>query len=175
MAKLRSFGLIAGLFFSGAVLLVGPAVIGQAPAFGQGSAAVHYPGHSLIAEYVPWGVDEYELFGLTKADIAKSFKDTLGFEEPESRIYFVGYNSPGLGRPGFVVTFADGKIATVKRLFIDGGGCHIVGPVLKSKKEALNFTIAGVSKLTNRSAKDEARLTMLKKKLAEIDGAKSNK
>lgn len=129
----------------------------------------HSPLHSLDAAYVPWGVDEDQLIGLSKADIANKFKDTLGFDEVESRVFFVDYNRPGYGRPGFTVTFADGKIVAVKRLFIDGGGCHIVGPVFKTKKEALNFVIEGLSKLTNRNPKDEARLKEARKRLSALD------
>ena len=119
---------------------------------------------------MPWGVDEDELIGLTKADIANKYKDTLGFDAVESRVFFVDYNRPKFGRPGFTVTFADGKIVAIKRLFIDGGGCHIVGPVFKTKKEALNFVIEGLSKLTNRSPKDEARLKDARKRLIALDG-----
>ncbi len=57
----------------------------------------------------------------------------------------------------------------IKRLFIDGGGCHIVGPVFKTKKEALNFVIEGLSKLTNRNAKDEARLKEARKRQIALD------
>jgi hypothetical protein len=131
-------------------------------------ASAHSPLHSLDAAYVPWGVDEYELIGLTKADIAKKYKDTLGFDEVESRVYFLDYNRPGFGRPGFSVTFADGKIVVIKRLFIDGGGCRIVGPVFKTKKEALNFVIEGLSKLKNRNSKDESRLKEARTRLAEL-------
>ncbi len=128
-----------------------------------------HPLHSLDAAYVPWGVDEDELFGLAKADIAKKYKSTLGFDEKESRVFFVDYNRSGFGRPGFIVTFSDGKIATVKRLFIDGAGCYIVGPVFKTKKEALLFIIDGLSKTTNRSPSDEAMLQGARKRLASLD------
>ena len=130
----------------------------------------HSPLHSLDATYVPWGVDEDELIGLTKADIANKYKDTLGFDAVESRVFFVDYNRPKFGRPGFTVTFAGGRIVGIRRLFIDGGGCHIVGPVFKTKKEALNFVIEGLSKLTNRSPKDEARLKDARKRLIALDG-----
>jgi hypothetical protein len=135
------------------------------------SVCAHSPLHSLDAAYVPWGVDEDELIGLTKADIASKYKDALGFDAVESRIFFVDYNRPKFGRPGFIVTFADGKIVAIKRLFIDGGGCHIVGPVFKTKKEALNFVIEGLSKLTNRNPKDEARLKEARKRLTALDNA----
>lgn len=128
----------------------------------------HSPLHSLDAAYVPWGVDEDELIGLTKADIARKYKDTLGFDEVESRVFFLDYNRPGFGRPGFSVTFADSKIAAIHRLFIDGGGCRIVGPIFKTKKEALNFVIEGLSKLKNRNSKDESRLKEAGKRLAQL-------
>jgi hypothetical protein len=134
----------------------------------------HSPLHSLDASYVPWGVDEDELIGLTKADIATKFKDILGFDQVESRVFFVDFNRPGFGRPGFTVTFADGKIVAIKRLFIDGGGCHIVGPTFKTKKEALNFVIEGLSKQTNRKPKDEARLKEAGKRLAALDSQAKN-
>lgn len=130
-----------------------------------------HPLHSLDAAYVPWGVDEDELFGLTKADIAKKYKGTLGFDESESRVFFVDYNRSGFGRPGFIVTFSDGKIVTVKRLFIDGAGCYIVGPVFKTKKEALLFIVDGLSKDTNRSPADDARLKEARRKLSSLSGA----
>ncbi len=136
--------------------------------------SAHSPLHSLDAAYVPWGVDEDELIGLSKADIATKFKDTLGFDQVESRVYFVDFNRPGFGRPGFTVTFADGKIIAIKRLFIDGGGCHIVGPTFKTKKEALNFVIEGLSKQTNRNPKDEARLKEARKRLASLDNSAKN-
>ncbi|CAN5218010.1 hypothetical protein BH11CYA1_BH11CYA1_46780 [soil metagenome] len=131
--------------------------------------SAHSPLHSLIADYVPWGVDEDELIGLTKAEIANKFKDTLGFDQVESRVFFVDYNRPGFGRPGFVVTFADGKIVAIKRLFIDGGGCRIVGPIFKTKKDALNFVIGSLSKQAERSPKDEGRLKDARKRLASLD------
>jgi hypothetical protein len=130
-----------------------------------------HPLHSLDASYVPWGVDEDELFGLTKADIAKKYKDNLGFDEKESRVFFVDHNRSGFGRPGFIVTFSDGKIATVKRLFIDGAGCYIVGPICKTKKEALQFIVDGLSKDTNRSPADDARLKEARRKLSSLSGA----
>ena len=132
----------------------------------------HSPLHSLKAEYVPWGVDEDQLIGLTKADISKKFKDTLGFDEVESRVFFVDYNRPGFGRPGFIVTFVDGKIAVIRRLFIDGGGCRIVGPIFKTKKEALLFVIECLAKITDRSPKDEARLKDARKRLAALDSSR---
>lgn len=138
------------------------------------SVLAHSPLHSLDAAYVPWGVDEDELIGLSKADIATKFKDTLGFDQVESRVFFVDFNRPGFGRPGFTVTFADGKIIAIKRLFIDGGGCHIVGPTFRTKKEALNFVIEGLSKQANRNPKDDARLKEARKRLAALDSPAKN-
>lgn len=132
-------------------------------------ALAHSPLHSLDAAYVPWGVDDDELIGLTKADLATKYKDVLGFDQVESRVFFVDYNRPGFGRPGFTVSFADGKIVAINRLFIDGGGCHIVGPIFKTKKDALNFVIEGLSKSANHNPKDEARLKQARKRLAALD------
>lgn len=159
MVTTRLFGLSVSLVI---------ATSGCAPSY----VYAHSPLHSLDATYVPWGVDEDELIGLTKADLASRYKDTLGFDAVESRVFFVDYNRPNFGRPGFIVTFADGKIVAIKRLFIDGGGCHIVGPVFKTKKEALNFVIEGLSKQTNRSPKDEARLKEARKRLTALNSAR---
>mgnify|MGYP000184423421 CR=1 FL=1 len=132
-------------------------------------AIAHSPLHSLDAAYVPWGVDDDELIGLTKADLATKYKDVLGFDPVESRVFFVDYNRPGFGRPGFTVSFADGKIVAINRLFIDGGGCHIVGPIFKTKRDALNFVIEGLSKQANHNPKDQARLKEARKRLAALD------
>ena len=51
---------------------------------GLSMASAH---NHLETGYVPWGVDEYELFGLSKLELAKKFKDKLHFnnDKPYSR------------------------------------------------------------------------------------------
>ena len=122
-------------------------------------------GHShLEADYVPWGVDEYELFGLTKSDLCKNFKGKLDFDEQFTHAHLSGY--PG---PQFLLTFAGDRVSIVRRMFIDGGGCHIMGPILKSKKEALIFSIDGLSKLPHGGDKaDRERLACARRLLGDI-------
>ena len=118
------------------------------------------------ATYVPWGIDEYELFGLTRAEILQKYKGQLGFDKETGRVFFGDRNSTGYGRPQFELTYAHDRVVGVKRLFIDGAGCLIWGPGLNSKKDALNFSINGLMQ-TNRDAKDEARLKEARRQLAE--------
>lgn len=126
--------------------------LGTVPAF----AAEHI--HSLVAKYVSWGVDEYELYGLNRDDIAKRYKGVLELDPGDDIVHFAGLRKPCLGQPSFVVTFVDGRIAKVKRLFIDGAGCKIWGPLLPSKRDALKFSVDGLKEMEARSPKDEARL-----------------
>jgi hypothetical protein len=130
---------------------------------------------SLQANYIPWGVDEYELIGLTKGELSKKFKNTLEFDESSSKLFFVEHNRRGYGRPQFVLTFANDKVVSAKRLFIDGAGCNLWGPNLTSKNEALNFSIEGLSKMSNRDAADEKKLKDAQQRLAEIEKNHSDK
>jgi len=98
--------------------------------------------HDLHARYVSWGVDEYELFGLTKGELKKSFKNTVFFNEDFTNGRLCREGDYG---PQFILTFENGHVSSVQRMFIDGGGCHIMGPILESKKEALQFSIEGLS------------------------------
>jgi hypothetical protein len=138
------------------------ALILQLPAF----------AHSLQANYIPWGVDEYEFFGLTTPELAKDFKGKMEFEQYYTRAYFPGYRHAGFGQPQFELTFDKGKVVRVRRLLVDGAGCNIEGPNLSSKKEALLFSVDGLTKLANRDRNDDARLKAAKQMLAEIDNAK---
>lgn len=96
------------------------------------------------AHYVPWGVDEYELFALTPRDLSTRFKDKLRFEDNCTHAFIWENNNRG---PQFLITFRDGRVSSVQRLFIDGGGCNILGPNLQSKQEALRFSIDGLTAL----------------------------
>src|ERR1700722_18203961 len=74
----------------------------------------------LKAEYVPWGVDEYELFGLSKSELAKDFKNTFHFNKEFTQAYLI---SETYG-PRFLLIYDHDHIASVQRMFIDGCGCH---------------------------------------------------
>jgi len=117
----------------------------------------------LKAEYVPWGIDEYELFGLTKNQLAKDFKNKLHFNKEFSEGYLTRLDYG----PRFLFTYNNNQVSSIQRMFIDGYGCHIMGPILNSKKEALKFSIDGLSALPNGGDKeDHLRLISAKKLLA---------
>ena len=107
--------------------------------------------HDLHARYVSWGIDEYELFGLTKDQLKKDFKNKLFFNGDFSDAHFCPDGDAG---PQFLLKFENDHVSQVQRMFIDGGGCHIMGPILESKKEALQFSIDGLS--SNPYGCDEA-------------------
>ncbi len=115
--------------------------------------------------YVSWGVDEYELFGLTESELTQKFKGTLRYDKTDSHAYF---NEGGIGGPQFILTFIDKRVGKVQRLFIDGAGCHIKGPVISSRKEALEFSIDGLSKMPSRAKDDEQRLKEAKELLRKL-------
>jgi hypothetical protein len=116
--------------------------------------------------YVPWGIDEYELFNLSKTELAKRFDGQLKFDDALTRASF----SSRHGGPQFILTYKDGKVSGVSRMFIDGAGCHIKGPQLNSKKEALKFSIDGLSELNDNDPKSKKRLESAKLLLKELDG-----
>ncbi len=125
----------------------------------------------LKADYVPWGIDEYELLGLTKTQLSKDFKNKLHFNKEFTDAYLT---SESYG-PRFLLTYEQGHVASMQRMFIDGCGCHIMGPVLNSKVEALEFSIKGLSKLPGGGDKqDHARLISAKKLLLNA-GTSSSK
>src|SRR5271170_8120823 len=130
--------------------------------------AISQDHHTAV--YVPWGVDEYELFGLTGDELSKKFAKTLRFEENHRHAYFcTGRSSDG---PQFILHFNNGRVSRVQRMFIDGGGCHIIGPELQTKKEALKFSTEGLSDLgTSASKEDTERLQQASKMLKDLESA----
>lgn len=129
----------------------------------QPSAIAQYCHHHT--GYVSWGVDEYELFGLTEAELTQKFKGTLRYDKTDSHAYF---NKGSNGGPQFILTFIDKRVSKVRRLFIDGAGCHIKGPIISSKKEALEFSIDGLTKMPARAKDDEQRLKEAKELLRKL-------
>jgi hypothetical protein len=118
------------------------------------------------AKYVPWGVDEYELLALTPAELSSKFKGKLSFEEDYTHAYM--WSGGGAG-PQFLLELKDGRVASVQRLFIDGGGCHILGPKLISQREALEFSLNGLSKL--QASEDQVSLRKAQELLKKLDQA----
>lgn len=121
--------------------------------------------HSLVTGYVPWGVDEYQLFGLTKIELKKKFGEKLTFDFPCNQAWM---NSDHFG-PQFFFTYTDGKVSSVSRMFIDGGGCHIQGPLLRSKVDALKFSIDGLAKLNDNDPKTKKQLEAARAELRAIE------
>jgi hypothetical protein len=97
--------------------------------------------------------------GLTAPQLAKDFNGKMEFEQDFTKALFE-------------LTFDKGKVVRVRRLLVDGAGCNIEGPSLSSKKEALLFSVDGLTKLANRDRNDDARLKAAKQMLAEIDAPK---
>lgn len=119
-------------------------------------------------QYVSWGVDEYELFGLSKEELDAKYKESMRFTPNYSKAVmsdaknecktFVG--------PTFRLTYnADGKVVAVQRCF-EACGKDFVGPQLNSKKEALQFAIQGLANTKN--AKDQEKLKSAKAELAKL-------
>lgn len=118
------------------------------------------------ARYVPWGVDEYELFSLTPSELSNRFKGKLRFEDGCSHAYIWDGSNRG---PQFLIGFQGGRVSSVQRLFIDGGGCNILGPKLMSKEEALKFSIDGLSELPGGGDQgDHKRLVAAQKLLQDL-------
>lgn len=124
----------------------------------------HFSSDHFKTGYVPWGIDEFELFGLTKKNLDENFKGKMHFRvEDSSAVWNDGRSAHyhlGFGE--------DDKVASVQRVFIDGGGCEIKGPLLKSKKEALDFSVDGLSKLGKLDQGDQAKLERAKALLKDL-------
>src|SRR6516164_6621706 len=111
------------------------------------------PPEHFKAKYVPWGVDEYELFGLASNELSARFKGKLRFEENYTHAYMRASNDG----PQFLINITGGRVSGVQRMFIDGEGCHILGPQLPSKEAALEFSIDGLSKLNQSADKEDLK------------------
>jgi hypothetical protein len=121
--------------------------------------------------YVPWGIDEFELFSLTRDELQQKFKDELRFKNDYAEAVMAGGDGPGFGQPHFQLSFdkdKTAKVTAVQRVFVDGAGCDIKGPLLTSKVEALKFSIDGLSKCTNLNEKEAEKLATAKELLANI-------
>lgn len=119
--------------------------------------------HPDVIGYVSWGIDEYELFGFTQAELTSKYKGKLRFDKKFTHAW-MNDNSDG---PQFILgADASGRVVTVQRLFIDGAGCNLHGPKFSSKKDALEFSAKGLAGMDSRDASDEKRLKDVKVLLA---------
>lgn len=145
---------ISGLFFSASSCSMKREVNGKLP--------------DSNAAYVSWGIDEYELFGMTKEELDSKYKGQMKFTSNFSKAImsdaknecktFVG--------PTFRLTYNDeGKVVAVQRCF-EACGKDFVGPQLGTKKEALEFAVNGLTGTKN--AKDLEKLASAKNELAKL-------
>lgn len=121
--------------------------------------------------YTSWGVDEYEFFNLSKADLSKTFKGKLCFEEGYDRVHLAGAKNEGcrgyLG-PVFKLQFSNNRVAGVQALF-EGCKDNFWRPKFTSKKDALKYAIQGLS--SSSDAKDKQKLKAAQSELKALDSA----
>lgn len=121
------------------------------------------------AKYVPWGFDEYQFFGLNKQELEARFQHQVQFRQEMKRVVLAPQSGGCLGYDGptFELTFVDGKVARVQRVFV---GCKDsqYGPLLASKEAALKYAIAGLSSYKNLSAKEKTKLDAARAELAAL-------
>lgn len=113
------------------------------------------------AGYVPWGVDEYEFFGLTKAQLKSHFKGKMRFSADVERASFGPVEAcHTYDGATFKLGYSADKVVAVQRIFV---GCNETsyGPAFENKQAALKFAIAGLSKLADRGALKAAELNKL--------------
>jgi hypothetical protein len=121
------------------------------------------------ANYVPWGVDEYEFFGLTKPQLAAKFKSRVEFRNEMQRACVSPQKGScsGYDGPTFELTFEGGKVSRVQRVFV---GCHEsqYGPVLESKPAALRYFIANVDAMSKNAPLSATLSAKLRAARAEL-------
>lgn len=127
-------------------------------------------GHDYNGNYISWGVDEFELFGLTQIELTQQFKNKLTFDWVNSRAYVGGSSSASRQ---FVLTFKDRRVCEVQRLLKDGAGCNLMGYSFTSKEAALRFCIEGLSDYGKLKPEEEKKLSSAKKMIIELEGTKN--
>lgn len=112
-----------------------------------------------MINYIPWGVDEYEFFGLTKPQLAEKFKNKLVFENDYQKAIFKTFKGcHSYDGASFSLSFENGKVSKVQRIFL---GCNetLQGEVFESKDAALRYAINELGKYEKRGSlrPDEAK------------------
>lgn len=125
-----------------------------------------------VSQYTPWGIDEYQLFGLTKRELSQQFKGKLFFYNDYKRATFSEAGT-GLGYQGavFKLTFKSGKVDTVHGVF-EGCRTDYARPLFKNKEAAVRYAIDGLGKQSG--AKEKRSLDRARTALAEIVKQKKN-
>jgi len=118
------------------------------------------------SDYTPWGVDEYQLFDLTKQELSTKFKGKLFFSEDFRRATF-SQTGTGLGYQGpvFKLSFSDGRVSSVQGVF-EGCTATYERRRLDTKEVAVNYAIEGLSSYTGPD--EQKSLAQAKQALAEL-------
>jgi hypothetical protein len=135
-----------------ALILLGALFVGSVS--GCSEQPDRSPHNHHQTDYVSWGIDEFELFGFTKEELAEKFRGKLYLSEDDKAVAFKD------GRSGhFHLSFdKEKRVDGVERVFIDGAGCEIHGPFLATKRQALEFTINGLTENKTLDKEDTAKL-----------------
>jgi hypothetical protein len=126
---------------------------------------------SSESHYTPWGVDEYQLIGLTQQELSTKFKRCLFFSKDFDRAT-LSQNGTGLGYQGpvFKLSFSNGRVSSVHGVF-EGCTQTYERPRFDTKEEALDYAIAGLSSYTG--PQEQKSLAQAKQALAELKRASS--
>ncbi len=118
------------------------------------------------SRYTPWGVDEYQLFGLKKQELETKFKEKLFFSKDFARAT-LSRTGTGLGYQGavFNLSFTKERVSSVQGVF-EGCTQNYSRPRFDSKEAALNYAIDGLSSCSG--ADEKKSLAQAKQVLAEL-------
>lgn len=138
------------------------------------AACERTPPSAVLAQspYVPWGVEEYEFFGLTRPELATKFKSRVEFRNDMQRACVAPQKGScaGYDGPTFELTYTDGRVSQVQRVFV---GCKETqyGPVLESKPAALRYFATNVEAMEKRKPLEadlQTKLQAVKTELGKI-------
>jgi hypothetical protein len=116
--------------------------------------------------YTGWGVDEYELFGLTASEIEKRFGKWGSVSQNGEVFTFFNITSAS---PCFLLKYNHGKVSSVRRQFTAQLDGYVdKGPQLQSKEEALEYFINTISACKHLDQNCALRLADAKRILAEL-------
>lgn len=120
-------------------------------------------------EYSPWGIDEYEVFGLTAPQIEKRFSEKALLTGEEKVLRFKNQYSETTA--SFHLGYDHGKVCSVQREFIAHlPGYTATGPELKSKEAALEYLINTQSAKKALDQNLTRHLVQAKNVLADLRG-----
>lgn len=118
------------------------------------------PGNCCQSPYTAWGVDEYELFGLTKEELSREFASRLFFSVSFDHANLLK-NGTGLGYQGptFKVYFSNGRVSSVQGIF-EGCTHSYWRPRFYSRLDAVKYAIDGLSDTNEVDALEKARAAL---------------